>query len=50
MKTHENKPCSTDVVTEKIEYHSKVDVVALENKLVRGANEFSKEIRIWKRN
>ena len=39
MKMHENKPCSIDVVTEKIEYHSKVDVVALKNKLVRGANE-----------
>ena len=31
MKQHEKKPYSIDVVTEKIEYHSTVDDVALEN-------------------
>ena len=36
MKWHENKPYSIDVVTEKIEYDSTVDVAALKNKIVRG--------------
>ena len=40
MKRHENKPYSIDVVKEKMEYHSTVDVVALENKIVQSANEY----------
>ena len=44
MKTHEKKPCSIDVITEKIEYHSKVDVVALKNKLVPDANEYQRKL------
>ena len=44
MKRHEKKPYSIDVVTEKIEYHSKVDVAALKNKIVRGANEYQREL------
>ena len=39
MKTHEKKPCSIDVVMEKIEYNSNVNVTALKNKIVRGVNE-----------
>ena len=31
MKRHEKKPYSIDMVTEKIEYHSTVDVAALKN-------------------
>ena len=36
MKRHEKKPYSIDVVKEKIEYNSTVDVVALENEIVWG--------------
>ena len=50
MKRHEKKPYSIDVVTEKIEYHSTVDDVALKNKIVRGVNEYQKKIRIRKKN
>ena len=46
MKTHEKKPCSIDVVTEKIEYHFKVDVVALKNKLVRDVNEYQRKLEL----
>ena len=33
MKQHENKPQSIDEVTEKIEYNSTVDMVALKNNI-----------------
>ena len=46
MKQHEKKPQSIDVVTEKIEYHSKVDVTALENKIVRCVNEYNRKLEL----
>ena len=46
MKTHEKKPCSMDVVNEKIEYNSNVDVVALKNKIVRGVNEYQRKLEL----
>ena len=46
MKRHENKPYSIDVVTEKIEYHSTVDVVALENEIVWSANEYRRKLEL----
>ena len=36
MKRHDKKPYSIDVVTEKIEYHSKVDVAALKKQNCTG--------------
>ena len=39
MKQHEKKTKSIDVVTEKIEYNSTVDVAALKNSIVWEANE-----------
>ena len=38
MKTHEKKTNGMDVVTEKIEYNSKIDDFALENKIMNDAN------------
>ena len=46
MKRHENKPYSMDVATEKIEYDSTVDVAALENKIVRSANEYPRKLEL----
>ena len=46
MKTHEKKQCSIDVVNEKIEYHSNVNVVALKNKIVRGVNEYQRKLEL----
>ena len=43
MKRHENKPYSIDEVTEKIEYDSTVDVVALKNKIV---NEYHRKLEL----
>ena len=37
MKTHEKKPNSIDQVTE---YNSTIDVVSLENKIMRSNNEY----------
>ena len=44
MKKHEIKPQSIDVVTEKIEYNSTVDVAALENEIVQGAYEYRRKL------
>ena len=46
MKQHEKNPYSIDLVTEKIEYHSSVDVVALENEIVRGSNEYQRKLEL----
>ena len=46
MKQHEKKPYSIYVVTEKIEYNSTVDVAALENKIMRGANEYQQKLEL----
>ena len=46
MKTHENKPQSIDEVTEKIEYHSTLDVVALENVMVGDENEYQRKLEL----
>ena len=35
-----------DVVNEKIEYNSNVDVVALKNKIVRGVNEYQRKLEL----
>ena len=52
MQKHEKKPPLKEVtppqkeVCEKIEYHSKVDKVALENKLVNNSNEFMRKLEL----
>ena len=46
MKKHENKPQSIDEVTEKIEYHSTVDVAALKNNIVWKANEYQRKLEL----
>ena len=46
MKRHENKPYSIDVVTEKIEYDSTVDVVALESEIV---NEYPRKLELGRK-
>ena len=46
MKRHEKKPYSMDVVTEKIDYHSKVDDLALKNKIVRSVNEYRRKLEL----
>ena len=35
-----------DVVNEKIEYNSNVNVVALKNKIVRGVNEYQRKLEL----
>merc|ERR1712219_100973 len=47
MKTHEKKQCSMDVVTEKIEYNSKIDDIALENKIMNDANEYRRKLSLY---
>ena len=49
MKRHENKPYSIDVVTKKIEYDSTVDIAALKNKIVRGANEYQQKLELGRK-
>ena len=49
MKQHEKKTYSKDVVTENIEYHSTVDVVALENKIVRSGNEYQRKLELGRK-
>ena len=46
MKRHEKKPYSIDVITEKIDYHSKVDDLALKNKIVQGGNEYRRKLEL----
>ena len=46
MKQHEKKPYSIDEVTEKIDYHSTVDDVALKNEIVRGGNEYRRRLEL----
>ena len=46
MKHMKNKPCSIDVVHEKIEYNSNVNVVALKNKIVRGVIEYQRKLEL----
>ena len=49
MKRHEKKPYSIDGVTGKIEYHSTVDDVAFENKIVRGGNEYQRKLELGRK-
>ena len=49
MKTHEKKQCSMDVVTEKIEYNSKIDDIALENKIMNDANEYRRKLELGRK-
>ena len=49
MKTHEKKQCSMDVVTEKIEYNSKIDDFALENKIMNDANEYRRKLELGRK-
>ena len=52
MKRQDHKPYQKEVtpnqkeVCEKIEYHSTVDMVALENKLEEGMNEFMRKLEL----
>ena len=46
MKTHEKKPLSVDEVTDKIDYQSRVDVVALKNSIVSEANEYQRKLEL----
>ena len=52
MKQHEKKPYQKEVtppqkeVCEKIEYHSTLDVVALENIVVNNSNEFMRKLEL----
>ena len=43
------KPNSIDVVTEKMEYHSTVDVAALKNKIVREGIEYQRKLELGKK-
>ena len=49
MKTHEKKTCSIDVGTEKIEYNSKIDDFALENKIMNDANEYRRKLELGRK-
>ena len=46
MKQHENKPESINVVTEKIDYHSTVDVTTLKNNIVWRVNEYQRILEL----
>ena len=52
MKRHDHKPYQKEVtpnqkeVCEKIEYHSTVDMVALENKLVNNSNKYKRKLEL----
>ena len=49
MKTHEKKTNGMDVVTEKIEYNSKIDDFALENKIMNDANEYRRKLELGRK-
>ena len=49
MKTHEKKTNGMDVVTEKIEYNSKIDDIALENKIMNDANEYRRKLELGRK-
>ena len=40
------KPCSIDVVNEKIEYNSNVNVTALENSMMNEVNEYRRKLEL----
>ena len=49
LRRHEefvHKPLSIDVVTEKIEYHSTIDVAALKNEIVQCDNEYQTKLEL----
>ena len=46
MKKHEKKTCSIDVLTEKIEYNSTIDNVALKNSITREYNEYNRKLEL----
>ena len=49
LKTHEKKTNEMDVVTEKIEYNSKIDDFALENKIMNDANEYRRKLELGRK-
>ena len=44
-----HKPLSLDAVKEKIDYHSTVDDVALENEIVRSCNEYRRKLELGRK-
>ena len=44
MKKHGEKTCSIDVVTEKIEYNSTIENVALKKSITRDYNEYHRKL------
>ena len=49
MKQHEKKPYSIYAVKEKIDYHSTVDDVALENLIVWSCNEYRRKLELQRK-
>merc|ERR1711895_3382 len=49
MKTHEKKTNEMDVVTEKIKYNSKIDDIALENKIMNDAYEYRRKLELGRK-
>ena len=49
IQKHENKPLSVDEVTEKMEYHSTLDMIALKNSIVGDINEYPRKLELGRR-
>ena len=49
LEQHEKKTNGMDAVTEKIEYNSKIDDIALENKIMRCSNEYRRKLELGRK-